>query len=61
MSELRDKTEKELEGELCAATAAVRHGRFKVAYKQQKNVRDIRAKKRLIARILTLLSARKQA
>lgn len=61
MSELRDKTEKELEGMLSDARSAMRQSRFKVAYKQLKNVRDIRAKKHLSARILTLLSARKQA
>lgn len=60
ISELRDKTEKELESELREARSAVRQGRFKVAYKQLKNVRDIRAKKRLSARILTVLGERKK-
>lgn len=59
MSELKDKTEKELEEVLRTARETVRASRFKVAYKQLKNVRGIRVNKQLIARVLTLLKTRK--
>ncbi len=61
ISELRDKTEHELSTLLQEAREAVRAARFKVATKQLKNVRDIRAQRRLIAQILTLLRVRKQS
>lgn len=58
MSELREKTEKELEGLRAGGREAVRAARFKVAFKQLKNVREIRAQKRLIAQTSTVLRAR---
>ena len=61
ISELRDKTEHELSTLLHDAREAVRAARFKVATKQLKNVRSIRAERRLIAQILTLLRVRKQS
>jgi len=58
-SELRDKTEHELQTILQTARETVRSARFKVAYKQLKNVREIRAQKKLIAQVLTLLRMKK--
>lgn len=61
IAELKEKTEKELETLLAAARSTARHARFKVAFKQLKNVRELRAQKRLIARILTILQQRKSS
>lgn len=60
-AELKEKTEKELETLLVDARSAVRHARFKVAFKQLKNVRELRVQKRLIARIVTILRQRKSS
>lgn len=59
VKELRDKTEHELQTVLQTARASVQSGRFKVALKQLKNVREIRAQRNIIARILTILQERK--
>lgn len=59
--ELREKTDKELETLLSDARSAVRQARFKVAFKQLKNVRELRVQKRLIAKVLTLLRMRKSS
>lgn len=61
IAELKEKTEKELEAALADAREHVRRARFKVAFKQLKNVRDIRKQKRMIARVLTLLKSRKSS
>ncbi|MEK7123048.1 MAG: 50S ribosomal protein L29 [Patescibacteria group bacterium] len=60
-AELREKTDKELETLLSDARSAVRQARFKVAFKQLKNVRELRVQKHLIARVLTLLQKRKSS
>ena len=61
LSELRDKTEHELQTLLADAREVIRSARFKVAYKQLKNVREIRAQRLLVARILTLLRSKKSS
>ncbi|MBI4600218.1 50S ribosomal protein L29 [Candidatus Uhrbacteria bacterium] len=61
IQELRDKTDHELDTLLAQARQAVRDDRFKVATKQLKNVRGIRAQRRMIARILTLMHIKKQS
>lgn len=58
--ELREKTEKELEAVLAETRVALRSARFKVAFKQLKNVRELRARKHMIARTLTLIKQRKK-
>lgn len=60
-AELKEKTEKELEQTVADAREHVRASRFKVAFKQLKNVRDIRMQKHAIARALTLLKSRKSS
>ncbi len=54
--ELKNKTEKELRQILGESRDKLRDLRFKDANKQLKNVREIREIKKIIARILTLLS-----
>ncbi|MBI4253220.1 50S ribosomal protein L29 [Candidatus Uhrbacteria bacterium] len=54
IAELREKTEKELEALLAESRRALRQARFKVAFKQLKNVRELRVQKTTIARIFTL-------
>lgn len=61
ISELRDKTEHELTTLLQEARESIRSNRFKVATKQLKNVREIRAQRQLVARILTLMRVKKQS
>lgn len=61
ISELRDKTEHELTTLLQEARERIRSNRFKVATKQLKNVREIRAQRQLVARILTLMRVKKQS
>ena len=57
LKELKDKTEKELRQLLAESRDKLRDLRFKDANKQLKNVREIRALKKAIARILTLLKS----
>jgi ribosomal protein L29 len=59
--ELRDKTDHELETLVKETKTAVQQARFKVAYKQLKNVRQIRAGRRIVARAKTLLRSKKQS
>jgi len=54
--ELKAKTEKELKQFLAESRDKLRDLRFKDANKQLKDVREIRVIKKIIARILTLLS-----
>jgi large subunit ribosomal protein L29 len=54
ISELRDKSENELDRMLSELRNKVRDLRFRVASRQLTDVRDIREAKRTIARILTL-------
>ncbi len=54
--ELKLKTEKELKQFLGESRDKLRDLRFKDANKQLKNVREIRGIKKVIARVLTLLS-----
>lgn len=56
LKELKLKTEKELRQILNESRDKLRDLRFKDANKQLKNVREIRQLKKMIARILTLLS-----
>lgn len=55
LKELKNKTEKELRQFLGEVRDKLRNLRFKDANKQLKNVREIRAVKKLIAQTLTLL------
>ena len=57
--ELNEKTDKELQDILQSSRDMVRHLRFRVAAKEVKGVRELREAKKTIARILTLLSAKK--
>ena len=54
--ELKSKTEKELKQFLSESRDKLRDLRFKDANKQLKDVREIRVVKKVIARVLTLLS-----
>lgn len=54
ISELRDKSDNELDRLLAELRNKVRDLRFRVAGRQLTDVRDIREAKRTIARILTL-------
>lgn len=60
IAELREKTEKELEAVMAESRAALRSARFKVAFKQLKNVRELRVHKHTIARICTLIKQGKK-
>ncbi len=54
IKELREKTEQELDAILSSAHKSLRELRSKVALKQIKNVREIREKRKTIAKVLTL-------
>ncbi len=54
IKELREKTDQELDAILSSAHKALRELRSKVALKQIKNVREIREKRKTIAKVLTL-------
>jgi len=56
IKELKSKTKKELRQFLGESRDKLRDLRFKDANKQLKNVREIRKIKKIIARVLTLLS-----
>lgn len=58
MSELTEKTEQELQNVLADARERVRMLRFGIAAKQVKNIREIRASRKTIARVLGVLRAR---
>ncbi|MDO8572115.1 MAG: 50S ribosomal protein L29 [bacterium] len=57
--ELLEKTENELETLLKTKQSELRALRFKAASRELKDVRDIREARSVIARILSLLSAKK--
>ena len=57
--ELKTKTEKELIKLLGEERENLRASRFSVLAKQQKNIRGLREIKKLVARISTLLAAKK--
>lgn len=59
MKELREKTEHELVGLLQSSRDTLRHSRFRVASKEEKDVRELRETRKTIARILTLLTPKK--
>ncbi|MBI4268368.1 50S ribosomal protein L29 [Candidatus Uhrbacteria bacterium] len=59
VKELREKTEKELHDLLQSSRDMLRHLRFRIASKEEKDVREMRETRKTIARILTLLSAKK--
>jgi len=59
ITELRDKTDVELDRLLADTRNKVRDLRFKVAARQQTDVREIRDARKVIARILTLKRSRK--
>jgi ribosomal protein L29 len=56
INELRQKSEKELKGLLEQDREKLRQLRFDLASGKVKNVREIRSKRRDIARILTILT-----
>jgi len=57
--ELKSKTEHELHSFLATSREKLRELRFKDSNRQLKNVREIRAVKQAIARVLTLLKKKK--
>lgn len=57
--ELKNKSDKELKADLLKAKEDLQILKFKVAGRQFKDVREIRAAKKLIAEILTLQGQRK--
>ncbi len=59
--ELQEKTETELQRLLADARERVRMLRFGIAAKQVKNIREIRASRKTIAQVLTILSQQKKA
>lgn len=59
IKELKRKKESDLHRLLAETRDKLRELRFKDANKQLKNIRDIRAGKRTVARILTLLNLKK--
>ncbi len=59
IKELKRKKESDLHRVLAETRDKLRELRFKDANKQLKNIRDIRAGKKTVARILTLLNLKK--
>jgi ribosomal protein L29 len=59
ISELREKTDLELDRLLAEYRNKVRDFRFKVAARQLGDVRDIRDAKKSVAQILTLMRSRR--
>jgi ribosomal protein L29 len=57
-SELKDKTEKEMQKMLSEAREAVRKFRFSMSGANKKNVKEVRLMKKKIAQILTEIHAR---
>lgn len=58
IKELREKTDVELNRMLAETRNKVRELRFRLAARQLSDVREVREMKRLIARVLTVKSAR---
>lgn len=61
LTELREKTDVELDRLLAENRDKVRDLRFKVAARQLSDVRDIREARKLVARILTVKRSRRKA
>lgn len=61
ITELRDKTDVELDRLLAESRNKVRDLRFKVAARQQTDVREIREARKVVAQILTIKRSRKTA
>jgi ribosomal protein L29 len=61
MTELKEKTDRELDRMLAELRDKVRDMRFKIAARQQSDVREVREAKKDIARILTLRKAKAAA
>lgn len=59
IKELREKTEQELHTLLKESREAIQSLRFRIAVKELKDVRELREKRQLVSRILTLLKERK--
>ena len=59
INEIREKTDVELDRLLADTRNKVRDLRFKVAARQQTDVREIREARKVIAQILTLKRSRK--
>jgi len=59
-SELRKKTEKELQKLLIENREKIRKLRFDLASGKVKNVREIREARKVVARILTILNEKKK-
>ncbi|MEK7649279.1 MAG: 50S ribosomal protein L29 [Patescibacteria group bacterium] len=59
IKELREKTEHELKLLLTESREAIRILRFRIAVKELKDVRELREKRLLVSRILTLLREKK--
>lgn len=59
VKELREKTEHELRTLLAETRETIRTLRFRIAVKELKDVRDLREKRVLVSRILTLLKEKK--
>jgi ribosomal protein L29 len=59
ITELRDKTDVELDRLLADTRNMVRELRFKVAARQQNDVREIREARKVIAQVLTIKRSRK--
>lgn len=59
VKELREKTEQELHMLLKEGREAVQSLRFRIAVKELKDVRELREKRQMISRILTLLREKK--
>ncbi len=61
MKELREKTDRELDRLLAELRDKVRDMRFKIASRQLSDVRDVRAARKDIARILTIRKSKSPA
>lgn len=59
IKELREKTIQELHALLKEGREAIQALRFRIAVKELKDVRELREKRQLVSRVLTLLKERK--
>ncbi len=59
IKELREKTEHELSTLLTQTRESLRGLRFRIAVKELKDVRELREKRLIVSRILTLLKEKK--